>query len=314
MKIQPTLISKILSYFSTRRACPSMSVQDFVKKTRLDHRQVLGCEHDTQPSNCWDKFSSLNDIFTRRRTQLPPSSSTPTAYRQYIHRSFYIATGVTLHSSTKTNTFISSPADCFAVGMCESTLRVWIKGKHFSPSELFKATLPSSYYLLVCRLAPQHYHRFHSPVTGKVTRIWQVGVKHYSVQPSIVNSRVNVFNENVRIVLDIKTRLGTIHMAIIGATCVSSIVFTNKSILSSLSDLKRGGSQALTYTEPIIFKKPPVIHMNDELGMFQYGGSSIALLIPSTTNRTRIFEHVLNNTNRHVPCETQLTVGDILGS
>jgi phosphatidylserine decarboxylase len=294
--------------------CPYISVKDFAKRYNIDHKQVIGCEFDSHPSQCWSKFSSTNELFTRRRTHLPPSSSSKIEYKKYIQQSFYIATGTTLQPSVNIHLLIASPADCYTVLLNESTLRVWIKGSRFTPSELFKAVIPKSYYLLVCRLAPQHYHRFHCPVTGKITRIWRVGNKHYSVQRFIVNSKVNVFNENVRVVIDIMTNTGSIiHMAVIGATCVASIEFTNKSILSALG---RTTGQVLTdedFVNPVIFTKQPKIYMNDELGIFHFGGSSVALLLPQDIKPTRIFNHISYNTARRTPYETQLTVGDIIG-
>ena len=53
--------------------------------------------------------------------------------------------------------------------------------------------------LVIARLAPQDYHRFHSPVDGKVVSISPVvGKQFWTVNPVAINSPVNVFCENVR--------------------------------------------------------------------------------------------------------------------
>ena len=56
------------------------------------------------------------------------------------------------------------------------------------------------------RLAPQDYHRFHSPVDGVVGRVHDVPGTYYTVNPMAVRDRdVNVFTENKRVVTSIRS-------------------------------------------------------------------------------------------------------------
>lgn len=64
-----------------------------------------------------------------------------------------------------------SPADCrlhVFTSVSEAT-RLWIKGKKFSLKELIQddsyAQMFEGGSIVICRLAPQDYHRFHSPGT-----------------------------------------------------------------------------------------------------------------------------------------------------
>jgi hypothetical protein len=46
---------------------------------------------------------------------------------------------------------------------------------------------------------PQDYHRFHSPVDGKVVHMGATaGSQYWTVNPIAINSVANVFGENVR--------------------------------------------------------------------------------------------------------------------
>lgn len=80
--------------------------------------------------------------------------------------------------------------------------------------------------MTIFRLAPQDYHRFHAPVSGKLTSTTPIDGKYFTVNPiAIQHSRVNVFTENKRIVNVIESeQLGKVVFVTIGATAVGSIV------------------------------------------------------------------------------------------
>ncbi|KAL8222709.1 hypothetical protein R6Q57_020108 [Mikania cordata] len=103
-------------------------------------------------------------------------------------------------------------ADCrlMAFNTVEESLRFWIKGKKFSLRGLLGDIPCSDTFiggnLVIFRLAPQDYHRFHFPVSGKIEQIVDIPGCLYTVNPIAVNSKYcNVFTENKRAVSIIST-------------------------------------------------------------------------------------------------------------
>ncbi|KVI01829.1 C2 calcium-dependent membrane targeting [Cynara cardunculus var. scolymus] len=127
-------------------------------------------------------------------------------------------------------------ADCrlMAFRTAEESLRFWIKGKKFSIRGLLGDIPCSNTFiggtLVIFRLAPQDYHRFHFPVSGKIEQIVNIPGCLYTVNPIAVNSKYcNVFTENKRAVSIISTAdFGKVAFVAIGATMVGSITFTKK--------------------------------------------------------------------------------------
>ncbi len=54
--------------------------------------------------------------------------------------------------------------------------------------------------LMISRLAPQDYHRFHMAVSGRVTRRSEIGGALYTVNPVAVRQHINVYTDNKRVV------------------------------------------------------------------------------------------------------------------
>ncbi|XP_071729886.1 phosphatidylserine decarboxylase proenzyme 2-like [Rutidosis leptorrhynchoides] len=148
-------------------------------------------------------------------------------------------------------------ADCrlMAFNTVEESLRFWIKGKKFSIRGLLGNLPCSSSFiggtLVIFRLAPQDYHRFHFPVSGKIEQIVDIPGSLYTVNPIAVNSKYcNVFTENKRAVSIISTAdFGKVTFVAIGATMVGSITFTKK--------------------------KGDYVQKGDEFGYFSFGGSTV---------------------------------------
>lgn len=92
--------------------------------------------------------------------------------------------------------------------------QVWIKGKSFSIEQLVQdADLAKQFEggsIALFRLAPQDYHRYHSPVTGTIVgEPHKIGGTYFTVNPMAVNNDLNVFTENVRkvTVIDLEQRV-----------------------------------------------------------------------------------------------------------
>ncbi|KAH9686271.1 phosphatidylserine decarboxylase proenzyme 2 [Citrus sinensis] len=92
----------------------------------------------------------------------------------------------------------------------EDSLRFWIKGQKFSIQGLLGNDICSNSFLngtmVIFRLAPQDYHRFHLPVSGIIEQFVDIPGCLYTVNPIAVNSKYcNVFTENKRVVSIIST-------------------------------------------------------------------------------------------------------------
>lgn len=153
---------------------------------------------------------------------------------------------------------VVSMADCRL--MCFDTVKeatsIWIKGRDFTVSRLFGpnyADIAANYdsgALAIFRLAPQDYHRFHSPVAGRIGKITKISGEYYTVNPQAIRSALDVYGENVRQVVPIHSaEFGTVMTVWVGAMMVGSI----------LSEVKEGDE----------------VQRGSPLGYFAFGGSTI---------------------------------------
>lgn len=85
-----------------------------------------------------------------------------------------------------------SGADCrlMAFETVNEATRVWIKGREFSVARLLGEVYAEHVdkynggALCIFRLAPQDYHRFHSPVDGKIGKMTYISGEYYTVNVS----------------------------------------------------------------------------------------------------------------------------------
>jgi len=47
-------------------------------------------------------------------------------------------------------------------------------------------------------LAPQDYHRFHSPVKGTIGKMTLIDGEYYTVNPQAIRTGLDVYGENIR--------------------------------------------------------------------------------------------------------------------
>ena len=128
-----------------------------------------------------------------------------------------------------------------------------IKGAAYTLETLLRSkTVPENATVFVFRLAPEHYHRIHSPTTSKITQIKTVGGHYLSVNPIVLN-RNPVLQENYRKIL---TFANGMIMIAVGATCVGSIDLS----------VKKGSS----------------VRHGQDLGCFKFGGSCVVLIVPGS--------------------------------
>ncbi|OLL24111.1 Phosphatidylserine decarboxylase proenzyme 3 [Neolecta irregularis DAH-3] len=154
-----------------------------------------------------------------------------------------------------------SPADCRTVvfNKIDRATEIWVKSREFNLERLFGEAYPDQVQCFeggtmgIFRLAPQDYHRFHVPVDGILGEPKTIEGEFYTVNPMAIRSALDVFGENVRIVVPIDSvSHGRVMVICVGAMMVGSIVITAKA------------GQKVSRT--------------DELGYFAYGGSTVLLL------------------------------------
>ncbi|OAY65636.1 Phosphatidylserine decarboxylase proenzyme 2 [Ananas comosus] len=176
-----------------------------------------------------------------------------------------------------------------AFNSVSDSLRLWIKGRKFSIHGLLGMETCSTAWnegsLVIFRLAPQDYHRFHVPVSGTIESFVDIPGCLYTVNPIAVNSKYcNVFTENKRVVSIISTsEFGKVAFVAIGATMVGSITFLRK--------------------------EGEYVHKGDEFGYFSFGGSTVICIFEK--DAIQIDEDLLANSERSL--ETLVSVGMRLG-
>ena len=137
---------------------------------------------------------------------------------------------------------------------------VFVKGQQFDiPALLGDAALASRYRegtLVLSRLCPVDYHRFHFPCAGVPGAPRLINGPLYSVSPVALRRRLAYLWENKRVITELVTPdVGKVLVIEIGATNVGSIVqtFTPGAAVVKGAEkgyFKFGGSSTITIFEP----------------------------------------------------------------
>ena len=188
---------------------------------------------------------------------------------------------------------ITSPADCrlTAFPTIDMATKYWIKGFGFSISALLGDSELAKDFdggsIVIARLAPQDYHRWHAPVSGTVKAVKEIPGAYYTVNPQAINEpgTLDVFCENRRSVMLVERKSTRAQVAIIavGAMLVGSIKY--------VGDVGKPGSQ---------------IRRGQCLGAFYYGGSTVIVLYPK--GELTLDEDLVKNSTK-ANCETLMKVG-----
>jgi phosphatidylserine decarboxylase len=129
---------------------------------------------------------------------------------------------------------IVSAADCRLIvfnNINEAT-RIWIKGHNFSLHHLFDDEKMAKEFdggsIAVFRLAPVDYHRFHSPINGKIgSNMKKITGTYYTVNPIAIKENLDVLTRNQRTAITIENdTFEKIAFVAIGALLVGSVNFT----------------------------------------------------------------------------------------
>lgn len=191
---------------------------------------------------------------------------------------------------------VSSPADCrlMVFPITDQVTKYWIKGYGFTIAKLLHDDVLARDLdggpIAIARLAPQDYHRWHSPVDGTIRSITEIPGTYYTVNPQAVTQpgTLNVFCENRRsvMVVTLKQRSIPVVIVAVGAMLVGSIKY-NPGIAAG-AEIKRGQC----------------------LGAFQYGGSTVILLFPLGE---MLMDTDLVANSMKQQCETLVQVGWRIG-
>lgn len=207
-------------------------IEDFINFHQLDMAEVL---HPIEA------FKSFNEFFYRALKPTARPCSAP-----------------------DDPNIVVSPADCRSVvfDRIDEAMKIWVKGREFSVERLLGDAYPEDAErykggaLGVFRLAPQDYHRFHMPVDGVMGEPKTIEGEYYTVNPMAIRSALDVYGENVRIIVPIDSVAhGRVMVVCIGAMMVGSTVITSEanqkvSRVDELGYFKFGGSTLVVLFEP----------------------------------------------------------------
>jgi len=163
-----------------------------------------------------------------------------------------------------------------------------VKGRQFSINAFLQNISLANRFadgsMVIIRLCPVDYHRFHFPCDGTPSKASLINGPLYSVSPIALKKNVTILSENKRMITEIETeKFGSILYVEIGATSVGSI--------------------QQTYVPDF------PMHKGDEKGYFEFGGSCIVLLFEK--NRIVFDEDLVKNTENGF--ETLGRLGQSLG-
>jgi phosphatidylserine decarboxylase len=232
-------------------------IKPFINKYQLDPE-----EFEKTPS----EFTDFNDFFTRKLKA---------SYRPIF----------------KNNTHATLPADgkylCFP--NVENISDLTIKKEKLNLNTLLIGTGLDDEFkdssLVVARLCPSDYHRFHFPIDAQLKSVQLLNGPLYSVNPIAWKQNLTIFNQNKRYLCVLESpQIGQLLVVCVGATNVGTI-----SITAKVNHFYNKG---------------------DELGFFSFGGSSILLLFKKNT--ISFDKDFIENTKQKI--ETSALFGDSLGN
>ncbi|MGL6170084.1 MAG: phosphatidylserine decarboxylase, partial [Fusobacteriaceae bacterium] len=138
--------------------------------------------------------------------------------------------------------------------------------------------------LVIVRLAPVDYHRFHFPADGVINKTKKIEGYYYSVSTHAIRKNFRIYCENKREYSILKTqKFGNILMCDIAATMVGGI----KQTYTPNSEVKKG----------------------NEKGYFYFGGSTTIMLFEK--DKIQIDKDLIENSLNGI--ETKIYMGEGIG-
>ncbi|MFK7786933.1 MAG: phosphatidylserine decarboxylase [Crocinitomicaceae bacterium] len=184
---------------------------------------------------------------------------------------------------------VVSPADGKTLGFqhLKDVPTFFVKGQEFDITRFVGDSEIAAKYqdgaMVIIRLAPTDYHRYHFPASGKATESRLIKGHYYSVSPIALQKSLEIFCENKRTFSELSTeKHGDIAIIEVGATMVGSIFQT----YNSNQPIKKGA----------------------EKGYFAFGGSTVVVLFEK--GKVRLSADLLENTRNGF--ETQVSMGETI--
>ena len=243
------LVSNIAGWFLDRRISVFF-IKPFIKKNNINMEDFV-----------FKKYDSFNDFFIRQvKEEKRPVS---------MEKNLFIAP-------------CDSKLTCYKI---KNNLTFNVKNSIYSlKSILNDEQLSEEFdggYLLVFRLSPEDYHRYHFIDDGKIINNYKINGRFHTVNP-IVYDKYEVFKENQREVTILKTNnFGKVIYVEVGALLVGKI-----------NNIKIIGK----------FNK------SEEKGHFKFGGSTVILIVKKDI--INISNNILNNSKKYI--ETTVKYGEVI--
>jgi len=228
------------------------------------HKRAIDAEKEQESLHSRNKIASFIRFFEINMEDFDPSDihEYPT-FQDFFIRKHAINSRPIYDRDNPAVAVSCSDARLVVYDSVATSRRLWIKGHGFSIGTLLqdkqKMAIWENGAIACFRLSPQDYHRYHSPVSGVVTWFKQLGGDYYGVDPLAVGSSLDVLAKNDRTCTEITTEeFGRVLFVAIGAEDVGKIKINEK--------FKREGSH---------------VEKGDEVGLFEFGGSSIIVVFES---------------------------------
>ncbi|WP_196893144.1 phosphatidylserine decarboxylase [Aureivirga marina] len=185
---------------------------------------------------------------------------------------------------------VVSPADgkLLAFETIKDSNSFFVKGSEFTAETFLNDKNLSEKYkdgaMVIIRLAPVDYHRFHMPATGEISDSKIINGDYFSVSPLALQKSLEIFCQNLREYSILKTKEnGDILISEVGATMVGSIIQT--------------------------YKPNSIVEKGSEKGYFAFGGSTLVLFFEK--GKITLDSDLLENTKNGL--ETVVKMGETIG-
>ena len=186
---------------------------------------------------------------------------------------------------------VVSPADgkVLAFQSIADASSFFVKGSEFTIESFLKNKELANKYaegsMLIARLAPTDYHRFHFPASGHISESKDIKGRYFSVSPMALKKSLEIFCQNYRTYSTLETKeYGDILISEVGATMVGSIIQT--------------------------YEDNSQVEKGKEKGYFAFGGSTLVLFFEK--GRVELAADILDNTRKGY--ETSVFVGENIAS
>ena len=239
------LFSKIFGYWEDSR-WSARKINGFVQQFNIDL-------DDFEKGN-EDYYSSFNAFFIRR-----------------------FAVGRRIFVSDRTRMPAFAEARYLGFKKINATQVFPVKGKFLSAEVVLEKSSCASRFtdgpVLIARLCPLDYHRFHFPDDGEIVEQYRCSGKLHSVSPVALRYKSDIFATNEREVSIIKTKnFGLLAYVEVGATCVGKIVQSHERGRNFMRGDEKGyflfgGSTVIVFGEKGAWHPALDISMNSEKGI-----------------------------------------------